>query len=95
MLGITAGFLLRARECIIKRFFLLLLFLLFLLQLMHMCFNCLDITFLIWLQRYGLEEGTDLCVFYTHLTKLLIIIALLGIILQAEVPESWGVLFQI
>lgn len=34
-----------------------------------------------WLQGYGLEEGTDPCVFYTQLTKLLNLIALLGIIL--------------
>lgn len=33
------------------------------------------------LQGYGLEEGTDPCVFYTQLTKLLNLIALLGIIL--------------
>lgn len=32
-----------------------------------------------WLQRYDLEEGTDPCVFYTQLTKLLNLIALLGI----------------
>lgn len=46
-----------------------------------MRFNCLNITFLTWLQGCGLEEGTDPCVFYTQLTKLLNLIALLGIIL--------------
>lgn len=44
------------------------------------CFDCLNITFLTQLQGNGLEEGADLCVFYTHLTKLLNLIALRGII---------------
>ena len=46
-------------------------------------FDCLNLTFFSssWLQGYGLEEGTDPCVFYTQLTKLLNLIALLGIIL--------------
>lgn len=43
--------------------------------------DCLNIWFLTWLQGYGLEEGTDPCVFYTQLTKLLNLIALLGIVL--------------
>lgn len=38
-------------------------------------------SFLTWLQGYGLEEGTDPCVFHTQLTKRLNLIALLGIIL--------------
>lgn len=44
-------------------------------------FDCLNITLLTRLQGYDLVEGTDPCVFYTQLTKLLNLIALLGIIL--------------
>lgn len=45
----------------------------------HVCvLGCLTITFLTWLQGRGLEGGTDPCVSYTQLTKLLNLIALLG-----------------
>ncbi len=43
------------------------------------CSDCLNIKLLTHLQGYGLKEGTDPCVFYTQLTKLLNLIALLGI----------------
>lgn len=46
----------------------------------HVCvFGCLNIMFLSWLQGHGLQGGTDPCVSYTQLTKLLNLIALLGI----------------
>lgn len=80
---ITAGLKKHKKEqgsAFCKQFFVLVVAL-FQLGFLSACFDCLNITFLTQLQGNGLEEGADLCVFYTHLTKLLNLIALRGIIL--------------
>lgn len=85
MLGITAGLSKKSKGVrYVSSFFFLCCCrqcFLFPLSFQCTCFDCLNITFLTRLQGYGLEEGTDPCVFNTQLTKLLNLIALLGVIL--------------